>query len=106
MKKITLVTCAVLALSACAKRPDSIAPVSMGDAFSNISCSKSQAMLIEEKSTLAALSAEQIQTANGDALGVFLLGLPLGSVTGGDKEGSIGASKGKVLALENRLLSC
>ncbi|MEJ6404931.1 hypothetical protein [Yoonia sp. 2307UL14-13] len=95
-----------LIVSACAKRPDAIAPVSMGNAFSGLSCNQAQTMLATERSNLAALSAEQNSAATGDAVGVFLLGLPIGSATGGDKEGAIAASKGKVIALENRLLSC
>ena len=42
----------------------------------------------------------------GDAVGVFLVGVPISSVTGGNKEGQIAASKGKVDALQARLLTC
>jgi hypothetical protein len=42
----------------------------------------------------------------GDAIGVFLIGVPVSSLSGGDKEGLIAAAKGKELALQNRLLGC
>lgn len=106
MKKITLITCAALALSACAKKPDAIVPISMGDVFENTSCNSAQTQLNEERATLASLSAAQESAANGDALGVFLIGVPWSSLSGNDKEGLIAASKGKVIALENRLTRC
>jgi len=106
MKRITLLLIVGLAVSACAKRPDAIAPVAMGDAFNSLSCNQAQSMLNAERSNLATLSAAQNTAANNDALGVFLIGVPMGSVGGGDNEGNIAASKGKILALENRLVTC
>lgn len=106
MKTAVILLCLALAISACAKRPDAIAPVSMGDAFNNLSCSQARTMLGTEREALATYSAAQTTAANNDALGVFLIGVPMGSVTGGDNEGNIATSKGKVLALENRLASC
>lgn len=106
MKKIILMTAVVFSLSACAKRPDAIAPVSVGNAFDNISCQAAQEKLTIEKANLAALSEAQNSAATGDAIGVFLIGLPVGSITGSDQEGAVAIAKGQVLALENRLLSC
>ncbi|MFG5384449.1 hypothetical protein [Yoonia sp. R2-816] len=106
MKKSVLLVLVAIALAACAKRPDAIAPVSMGNAFSSVSCNQARTMLNTERSQLATFSAAQNTAANNDALGVFLIGVPMGSVSGGDNEGNIAASKGKILALENRLLTC
>jgi len=36
----------------------------------------------------------------GDAIGVFMLGVPASSLLGADKEGDIAVSKGKVNAME------
>ena len=63
-------------------------------------------MLVQERQTLAALESRQRSAVTGDAVGVFLLGVPVSSLSGNDVSGSIGASKGKVIALENRLLTC
>ena len=41
-----------------------------------------------------------------DAVGVFLIGVPVSSLTGGDVSGHIAASKGKILALEARMTGC
>jgi hypothetical protein len=97
---------AILALSACAQSPDAIAPVSMAGAFDGVSCSKARNMLIAEQQTLASLSSAQQSAVAGDAVGVFLIGVPMSSLSGGDKAGAISASKGKILALEARLLTC
>ncbi len=106
MKRIVLISIAILAISGCAKNPDSIAPVSMDASYQNVSCSQASRMLPTERSRLANLEARQRNAANGDAVGVFLIGVPVSSVSGGDQEGEVAVSKGKVLALENRLLAC
>lgn len=96
----------VLALAACAQSPDSIAPVSMAGAFDTVSCDYARQALLAERQTLASLSSAQSSAVAGDAVGVLLIGVPVSSLTGGDKAGLIAASKGKVMALETRLLRC
>lgn len=93
----------VCLLSACAKNPDAIAPVSMGNAFASVPCRDAAIMLASEKNQLAALSSAQRSAVTGDAIGVFLLGVPMSSLSGADKTGDIAATKGKVIALENRI---
>ena len=61
--------------------------------------------LVKEQSILASLSKQQNQAATGDALGVFLLGVPASSTFGGDKEGQVAVSKGKVNAIESAIKS-
>lgn len=107
MTRTTILTLLILPLlAACAKGPDAIVPVAMGPAFQSTSCGQARAMLDAERSQLAALSETQRGAQMGDAFGVFLLGVPMSSLSGGDKEGAIAASKGKVLALESRMASC
>lgn len=106
MKKIILVSALAFTVSACAKGPDSIAPVSMNGAYDGISCSAANKMLTEERARYNALASKQKGAVAGDAIGVFLIGVPVSSLTGGDAEGQIAESKGKIIALETRLLSC
>lgn len=107
MKFEAIAAVAILTLAgACAPSPDAIAPVSMGNAFSSMSCGAAAQHVTAERSTLAALSASQRSAAAGDAVGVFLIGVPLSSLSGGNQEGAIAASKGKILALESRLAGC
>lgn len=97
---------AALLLSACAAQPDAIAPVALGDAYAGVSCTAARAQLTQSRAELAALSDAQRQAATGDALGVFLLGVPVSSLSGGDKAGQIATVKGQILALETRLMGC
>ena len=105
MKKyISIATVSLLA--ACAQNPASIAPVSMGNAFAALPCQQAAADLTAERQALAALESKQKGAVAGDAVGVLLLGVPVSSLSGGDVSGHIGASKGKVIALEARAASC
>lgn len=105
--KTTFATIAALALvTACAQSPDAIAPVSMGGVFDALPCAQARAMLASDTQTLAVLDAQQRSAMAGDAIGVFLIGIPTSSLTGGDVAGQIGATKGKVLALQARVSVC
>ena len=71
-------------LSGCATHPDRIKPA----AYSGESCSAA------DRTRLAKLTAEQKRAANTDALGVFLIGLPIGSMNGPDHKTEIARLKG------------
>lgn len=104
--KLTLAIVALPLIAACAPRPDAIAPVSMGSAFSSYDCRAAAADLRTERQNLDTLSQAQRNAATGDAIGVFLIGVPTSSLTGGNKAGDIGAAKGKIIALEARVSAC
>ena len=93
-------------IAACAASPDSIAPIPMGAAFASYDCRLASTDLAAERQNLTALEGKQRGAVAGDALGVFLIGVPVSSLTGNNKAGDIGAAKGKVLALEARVASC
>ena len=105
LRNVTTVA-ALVVTAACTPRPESIAPVSMTGAFNAVSCRDAQAQLAEERQTLVKLEKQQNSAATADAVGVFLVLVPISKLTGGDKGGEVGTSKGKVLALEQRLESC
>lgn len=50
-----------------------------------------------------ALTNAQNNAATGDAVGVFLLLLPVGSIFGADKEGELAQAKGEVMALQGAI---
>lgn len=96
----TLLACG-LAVSSCAKRPDAIVPVDMPmAAYSNLDCQALAREFINEHASLSAVSKQQHDAATGDAVGVFLVGVPMSSTFGGDKEGQVAVAKGKVNAIE------
>lgn len=106
MTRFLMPLAALPLIAACAQSPSSIAPVSLGNAYAGVSCQQARADLIAERQTLAALEAKQKGAVVGDAIGVFLIGVPTSSLTGGNKAGDIAASKGKIIALEARMASC
>lgn len=106
MGKFLILAAAAAALGACAKSPDAIAPVSMGNAYAGVSCQAASAELTAARANLTALESAQRGAAAGDAIGVFLIGVPTSSLMGGNKEGQIATEKGRVIALETRLRSC
>ncbi|WFU06602.1 hypothetical protein QA648_27695 (plasmid) [Rhizobium sp. CB3171] len=95
---------ALLPLAACAKRPDAIVPTEIPmAAYSNLDCPGLIRELSTEQGKLTALSKDQNNAANGDAFGVFLVGVPVSSLTGADKEGLISVEKGKVISIQNTM---
>ena len=105
MKPI-LALAALPLLAACAQGPGSIQPVATGNAFAEMNCQRAADDLTAERQSLEALSSKQRGAQIGDAIGVFLIAVPVSSLTGGDVAGQIGASKGKIAALEARVASC
>ena len=88
-------------LSGCARRPDAIIATTIPmEAYTNDNCAELAQLMKSEKENLSTLSKQQQDAANGDAFGVFLIGVPLSSLSGGDKEGEISNSKGKINAIE------
>lgn len=93
-------------LAGCAQSPSSIEPTSMGGAYDNLTCQQAATMLKAEQPKLAALTQRQKDAVAGDAVGVFLVLVPVSSLTGNDVAGELAVSKGKVNALEGRLATC
>ena len=104
MKKVIATLAVVstaLTVSACAKRPDQIAAIQMEDStYSRLSCKQLAREETKIRNNLDAMSADQNSAATKDAWGVFLLGLPVSSMSGGDKEALIGVAKGKLDAID------
>lgn len=95
-----------LGVTACAKRPDAIVPVDIPmAAYTSGSCENLAQEMIKERQALAAVSKQQNDAATGDAFGVFLIGVPMSSTFGGDKEGQVAVSKGKINAIESAMRS-
>jgi hypothetical protein len=91
----------LVGVAACAKQPDQIAAVQVGeDAYSRYSCAQLRAEETKISQELENLSASQKSAASGDAWGVFLLGLPISSMSGNDEEALIAVAKGKLQQID------
>lgn len=101
MKRFVVVLAAGLALSACAKDPENIAAVNVGqNEYRGYTCAQLNETQLKYNQALANLSAEQKNAQAGDVFGVFLLGLPLASMSGADKETQIAVTKGHLQSIE------
>ncbi len=104
--KLIVVTGLAVLSASCAKRTDAIVPVAIPmAAYQNMNCHDLAQEIIRENTVLASLSEQQNSAATGDAVGVFLVGVPVSSTFGGDKEGLVAVSKGKVNAIEAAIQS-
>lgn len=103
MKKVFLIS--ALFLSACAQQPDKISAIDVaGDPYRGYSCKQLKAEHLKISQELESASADQKRAASGDAWGVFLLGLPVSSMSGNDKEAAIGVAKGRLNSLDQKML--
>jgi hypothetical protein len=84
MKKLALAFAAVALLAGCATPPERIKPVANAG-----QCTA------QDRERLSLLSNKQSQAATGDALGVFLIGVPVASLAGADNEAEIAILKGR-----------
>ena len=93
-----------LALASCAQPPSEITPISMPNgAYQSMSCRQ----LVTERRIVAedldANSVKQRQAVAGDAFGVSMLGVPMSSLTGGDKKANIAVDKGKLIQIDDTM---
>lgn len=104
--KIALLTMILLPAltTACASRANSIPPVAVSASdYENVSCDEARSLLVAARAEENALVRRQNNAATGDAVGVVLLLLPVGSIFGADVSGELAAAKGEVIALERRI---
>lgn len=107
MKCTPIAAIGLVALSACAQAPEAISPVSMPSGmYDHLSCASARAERANISARLTGLESAQRSAATGDAIGVFLIGVPTSSLTGGDKAGELATEKGKALAIDARLARC
>jgi hypothetical protein len=99
LRKVAVISLALL--SACAQQPDKVAAVHQSEAeFAGKSCAQLAADRVTLEQNVANISAVQRSAADGDALGVFLLGVPTSSMSGGDKATDLAVAKGRLQALD------
>lgn len=92
---------ALMLVAGCAKNPDAIAPMAMPvNAYAGLTCEQLAQEMQTTEGALTALEVDQRQAVMGDAVGVFLIGVPLSSLSGADKEGLIAQKKGEKVAIQ------
>ncbi len=87
---------AALLLAACATRPENIKAADVStDAYQGLSCEQLGQEEMRLNTDYTAAAAEQEKARKNDNAGVFLLGLPVGSLSGQDMEKTIATLKGQ-----------
>ena len=108
IKKITSLLLATVTLAGCASRASSIAPVAVPSSnYAGMTCDEARIQLEQKQAAQNTLTRQQNNAATGDAVGVFLFLLPVGSIFGADKAGELAQVKGEVMALQGAVtISC
>lgn len=96
MQKAPIIATALIALvAACSERPENIEAADIGHgAYRSMNCTQLAERQLYFNQQLTDLSAAQNRAANGDAWGVFLLGLPVSRMSGGDHATEIAVTRG------------
>src|SRR6056297_2416475 len=90
-------------LVACAQQPENIAAADIGpNPYTSFNCSQLAEEELRISQALENLSADQRRAASGDAWGVFLIGLPMSSMSGNDQETAIAVARGRQQAIDQR----
>lgn len=107
--QLIAVSALVLVVSACSPRPENIEAADIGQgAYNSMSCRQLSERQLHYNQELTNLSAAQNRAASGDAWGVFLLGLPVSRMSGGDKATEISVTRGHLneIAREMQRKNC
>ena len=91
---------AVVLISSCANRPESIASSYIShERYIDGNCIKLATQMSDARANLAKFSQMQNSKATEDAWGVFLLGIPFSKLSG-DSEADVAKYKGVIEAIE------
>ena len=100
-RKPAAVLMAAIPVVGCASRPERIAPAPVSEApYLDWTCPRIAEESRRLSDALAAASAKQQKASDDDALGVFLLGLPVASMSGGDIGPDVARLKGETEAVQ------
>ncbi|ALJ98241.1 hypothetical protein BiPBO1_27 [Brucella phage BiPBO1] len=100
MKKLPILLFPLI-LIACAKDPKQISAMQLpSDTYASYSCERLAQEHARSTSNLANAVKLQNQARNEDVMGVFLIGVPMSSAMGNDRESWVAQHKGELVAIE------
>ena len=100
MTVVLLALFVTASLGACANRPESIhASFVSHEKYMDLECAALDVRMSDTRAELDKVSKLQDSKATGDAVGVFLLGIPFSKLSG-DHEADVARLKGEVEAIE------
>jgi hypothetical protein len=99
-----IVACVLVltALGGCAAAPEKIAPAKIAvEPYLQMNCEQLKAERVKVDTTLTQEERDQRSVRNNDTWGVALLGLPVGRMSGGNREDKIAELKGDEIAIDD-----
>jgi len=106
MKIAVAVTICAIFLAGCAANPEDIAAADIGTGmYQGQSCAQLAEQRLARTQRLEVLTAEQSSARTGDTVGVILLGLPLSSMSGNDRETDIAVTRGHLNEIDRERLA-
>lgn len=100
MKNIVLCAAIALLAAGCAKRPEEIAATPVSTApYMQMQCSQLSTLKMQKEAELARLEKEQNKVADHDAAAMAVIHVPVGSMSGNDREPDVARAKGEVQAI-------
>lgn len=106
LKKFVAALAAVSTLAACAKAPESIAPSYVSEIpYQSYTCAQlgQEKARLEQAYTVTAKAQNDART--GDAWGVFLIGMPTSSLSGGNVAAEVASLKGQMVAVDKTIIT-
>jgi hypothetical protein len=105
MKDRCIIALLTLALSSCAQAPEEVRPayVSMVG-YEGWNCRQLGEEQARLQAALTAASAQQNQTRSNDVAGWIFIGLPVGSMSGGNVAPEIANYKGQIEAVQQAMI--
>ncbi|SEQ38155.1 hypothetical protein SAMN05428969_2841 [Devosia sp. YR412] len=104
--KVAIALGAITMLVACAKAPESIAPSYVSEIpYQSYSCAQlgQEKARLEQAYTVTAKAQNDART--GDAWGVFLIGMPTSSLSGGNVAAEVASLKGQMVAVDKSIIT-
>jgi hypothetical protein len=99
--KAPAISVMLIGLIGCATSPGQIKPIAVSDVhFSKFSCEELASVAADTAVALATTWENQKNAAEGDALGVFLIGVPASSMGGGDVGYALARHLGEAEAID------
>lgn len=100
MKYLLAAVAAATLVSGCAKRPETIAPAYVSHhMYDSLSCRQLAEERVRVDMAYAQAAQAQNDAATGDAWGVFLIGMPTSTLSGGNIAAQVAQLKGQQEAL-------
>lgn len=96
----------MLPIAGCAKAPSSIAPAYTSEIpYQSLSCKQLGEESARVGNALTAASSQQENARTGDAWGVFLLGMPVSTLSGDNIAPQIASLKGQQEAIQKTMIT-